>query len=464
MKFLSCCVRPRTQETTRQSTSHSPSLAGQEATFSGYKVTEGPCSKVINATNDKPEYSALRSEKTLPVVKRTDTQKPNGCSVSKTKDRNFLAKDIQLWGQPSARSSADYRVELNMDTINASLAKEKNRAQKQQKDHFAAVNQDGTAPPYMYLPEYRHVNDFVKQVNVEGLEWSQQDLKYKSYNESSHITESAETATVTALYGKKGHDASSASSVKVAGKEYQVVGVYDGHGKETALDYAKDLAKEMPQELERKLEEFSPVMQPNAGLVNAMKLGCATVDRNVNAFSGDGSTACVAVLDGQTVTLLNAGDSRAVAIRATDSGFIAEQLTTDQKILDPQFLKSTEKRRGNSIIAERYRKHKSGLARKCGDFNTPGISARPKVTQTTVGTGDYLVIASDGIYDFMLPEQLAELITRLNTAGYRKPSEIAPRIMAFVRQAQDSCLDAGIQTSRDDLTVTVTQIKPQEGS
>ncbi|WP_281646724.1 PP2C family protein-serine/threonine phosphatase [Parendozoicomonas sp. Alg238-R29] len=463
MRNLLCCVRPRTQEATRQSTSASLASAGLESNFSGYTVTTRAVSKEFTVNCDTSGCSALLPGKALSVVKREDTLVSPDRTVSKTKVRHFLANDKLIWNNSECRCTADYRLELDMGTINTSLEKEKKRAKEQQKVHFEAINQGGTAPSYMDLGEYKHVNNIIKEVDLAGLQWNQQDDKYHSYTQNSYPTDSTQTGVVTVKMNGKGHDTSSFTSVKIDGKDNQIIGVYDGHGQNYGLEYSEKIAEKLPLELEKRLQEFSKTMNPVAAKVNALKTGCTAVDQEAGYMLGTGTTACVAVVEGQSVTLLNVGDSRAVAIRCKGSGFEAEQLTTDQKILDNQFSKSTDKRRGKEVISQAYRTNKSGLARKFGDPWTPGLSARPKVTQTAMGTDDYLVIACDGIYDYLLPEQMAELIARLNERGCTDPNDIAAKIVAFVRQAQDSCKKAEVQYGRDDLTVSVTQIKPQEG-
>ncbi len=131
---------------------------------------------------------------------------------------------------------------------------------------------------------------------------------------------------------------------------------------------------------------------------------------------GDGSTAITALVRGRTLWVANAGDARAILV----SGSTAIAMSEDHK---PN--RESERRRitqaGGTVVFMGCWRVNGVLAtsRGFGDRELKKVvSAEPEIRHRTLMEGDdYLVLASDGIWDVLSNQVVADIVAR--SAGCR---------------------------------------------
>ncbi|EXB66891.1 putative protein phosphatase 2C 72 [Morus notabilis] len=141
-------------------------------------------------------------------------------------------------------------------------------------------------------------------------------------------------------------------------------------------------------------------------------------------FSCSGTTAVVAIRQGDDLIIANLGDSRAVLGTITENGIKAVQLTTDLKPGLPSEAERIRTCKGRVIalknephIQRVWLPHEDvpGLAmsRAFGDFllKDYGIIAIPDVSFHRLTSNDqFLVLATDGVWDVMSNDQVAAVV------------------------------------------------------
>lgn len=260
------------------------------------------------------------------------------------------------------------------------------------------------------------------------------------------------------------------------------LGVFDGHGAQgrPIAHYARDYISSVTRDASLKLaaerplgptpsqtrsqhhakdRAISPASVPNnlhRARLDTLKAAFSRAERELtesdsgidHVFSG--TTAVVAWLFGRHLYTAWTGDSRCVIGRATtpENGrvkFRAVDLSHDQKPVRPD-----EKRRVRSAGGRIARWQRNmgplrvwlprdwtpGLAmtRSIGDtvLSEYGVSPVPEVTFTTVGPADsFIVLASDGVWEFMTSQEVVDFIGRMRREG-RSASDASE---ALVREA-----------------------------
>jgi len=206
--------------------------------------------------------------------------------------------------------------------------------------------------------------------------------------------------------------------------------VYDGHGGDRAAQFASE---SMHQRL-TKSKAFA-----GKDLVAALQHAFHEVETeflNVAGREGlrDGTTAVVALVQEDTLTLAHVGDSRGVLCR----GGKAVELTHDHK---PEM--EAEKRRIESLggfvsyIGCWRAMGILAMSRAIGDlFLKPYVSAEPEVSTVKIEAKDeFIVLASDGIFDVFDNEQVVRIVRSAHT-----PHEAATLLTnsAFVAGSLDN--------------------------
>jgi len=229
-------------------------------------------------------------------------------------------------------------------------------------------------------------------------------------------------------------------------------GVYDGHGGPNASQYCSDW---MATYLRR---QHSWPVDLGSSL-------CGAFDEADEDFvaSGhlDGTTACVAlVLGSERVVCANAGDSRSVVVRR--DGSIA-RLSRDHKPGTPDETRRITEMGGRVMyMGGRWRVEGSlAVSRGIGDAALkPYISSEPELVEYDLDEDDlFLVVATDGIWDVMENEYLANIVLRKATtaAGENDGRKADPvRLRAIGRQL---CDEARRQGSSDNLCAIVVDLK-----
>ena len=270
------------------------------------------------------------------------------------------------------------------------------------------------------------------------------------------------------------------------------IGVLDGHCQAKTPDNpggddnsaATKSAQNLPRAVTDRLELFNNTALTQAGLVGAVQTGVVDLDRH-QLYNQGGSTLNTAVVLGNTLTIANVGDSRALYVnphaliaspikpdQQKEGPHCFIQLSEDAELLpenqkpdnaDSRFNKMLRERGGKpepdrkkpGLLRARFSEDVAGIGTPCalGDHNHHGaISPRPVITQYSLEQFDnrgYLIQFCDGISEVATSEQVARLVRQevLNNPDVT-PEQLAILVRDYAYKAN----------SKDHLTVVVTPV------
>lgn len=196
---------------------------------------------------------------------------------------------------------------------------------------------------------------------------------------------------------------------------------------------------------------------PDARLVEALREAFLKTDAEFASLacaSVVGSTAVVALLGANRIWIGNCGDSRAVLCRAGK----AMQLTEDHKPERKDEAERVEKAGGHVLYWNGHRVMGIlAMSRAIGDHGLrPYIIPEPEVSVVTRSADDeFLLLASDGLWDVMSNQEATDLASRCLTRAIGKGAsrKAAVRISASV--LTKAAIDRG---SRDNVTVVMVDL------
>ncbi|KAI3468615.1 hypothetical protein Pfo_025278 [Paulownia fortunei] len=253
--------------------------------------------------------------------------------------------------------------------------------------------------------------------------------------------------------------------------EYSFFAVYDGHGgakvaekcgekMHTCLEKHIEKAKKVPEEKDFDWEKV--MVECFSGMdkdLEENRSGAEVVQREDRAAAAAermmGSTAVVVLVGKDEVVVANCGDSRAVLCR----GGVAVPLSRDHK---PD--RADEKERieaaGGRIISWNGWRVQGVLAtsRSLGDhYLKPYVTSKPEVTVIRRSeSDDFLIIATDGLFDVVCNEVACEVVKKcLSGQCRRQGSEESGASEAAAILAEL----AVAKGSRDNISVIVVQLK-----
>ena len=205
-------------------------------------------------------------------------------------------------------------------------------------------------------------------------------------------------------------------------------GVLDGHGEAGDL-VSRFVADRLPSRVVKNphfLAAPGVAMKEELDRLERAMLGDASIDTE---FSG--STAVLAAVRDRKLIACNVGDSRAIVARLVDGKLQAIEVTIDHK---PD--REDEKRRivatGGRVFAVEYDDGISGpprvwlghmdipglaMSRSIGDTvaHSAGVSSEPEMFTYDFHEDDKLVIiASDGLWEFMTNQEVIDFIARVS--------------------------------------------------
>jgi len=242
--------------------------------------------------------------------------------------------------------------------------------------------------------------------------------------------------------------------------------VYDGHGR-IGQEVSEYVIQNLPKVVAGKMDSSDDIG-------NILKTAYVEVDNsladNVDA-SVSGTTAVSCFMRKNHMWLANSGDSRAIIVRKKDkgTGFTSVDLTEYQKPDTPAEMRRILSMGGHVTPAgangspSRVWHNLRGLAmaRSIGDHAaaTVGVIAEPEITEYDVRPDDHsLVIASDGVWELITSEEVAEIVYRV-TLQTDDPEEMCKAIVdqaSYVWKVEEG-------DYRDDITVVVLRFPWQEG-
>lgn len=178
--------------------------------------------------------------------------------------------------------------------------------------------------------------------------------------------------------------------------------LYDGHGGEDPVKYAKERIPEI-------LAKF--IKNSNDSIDNCLTAAFEKVDNELKFYDSEntGTTATVVVINGKQLFLANVGDSRCVLVTGA---FELQNISYDHKCSD-EFEIERIKKSGGMIFNNRVF-GQLALTRALGDhaIKKYGVVSTPFVKRVEVKTGDFIVIASDGVWDVTSDEEIIGFIKK----------------------------------------------------
>ena len=269
-------------------------------------------------------------------------------------------------------------------------------------------------------------------------------------------------------------------------EDMHLFGVFDGHGSK-GTECAQWAAEQVPLELARRLKEHPDDME------RCFKEAFLEVNTSLHKNKQiedrlSGTTAIVVLVNKGTLHIANVGDSRAIVAQLLDSKLAAYSLSQDQT----PFRKDERERckRAGAVIASLDQlegeedMHEDwgdtadtggaegddpprlwlpgqmtpgcAFTRSIGDSvgESIGCIAEPELlTKQLVASDKFLVLASDGVWEFMTNQMVADMV-----AGFESPLKACK---AVVQEAYKLWLQFDVRT--DDITMSLVMLDQTEG-
>jgi protein phosphatase 1L len=220
----------------------------------------------------------------------------------------------------------------------------------------------------------------------------------------------------------------------IEGKEVGLFGVFDGHGGSRAAEY-------LQKHLFENLLKHPKFLDDTKSVITEVYLETdkdfLKDEKNQNRDAG--STASTAVLVGDHLLVANVGDSRAVICK----GGKAVALSTDHKPNQTGERQRIENAGGVVMWAGTWRVGGIlAVSRAFGDrLLKQYVVADPEIQEDTIEKGvDFLVLASDGLWDVVSNEDAVEIVAKILNAEEADAEEAANKLTkeAYRRGSADN--------------------------
>ncbi|XP_003737336.1 protein phosphatase 1L [Galendromus occidentalis] len=261
---------------------------------------------------------------------------------------------------------------------------------------------------------------------VSGVEWSADDT----------------LAEVYAMQGNRAHMEDRFSMMSVPEKHLYLYGIFDGHGGETAAEYAqKKLFPAIVDRIRKPRSDIEIIQIQDTLRQEILKLDENFVKESKKSKNYSGTTCLVAVVFRDTLIVANVGDSRGVM--ATDNGRTVP-LSFDHK---PQQLKERKRiEDAGGFISFNGVWRVAGIlatSRALGDYPLKDrnlVTAEPDILTFNLAQqkSAFVILASDGLWDAFDNENAVTFI-RERYGSSRSPGvckELAKR--ANLKGSQDN--------------------------
>jgi serine/threonine protein phosphatase PrpC len=210
--------------------------------------------------------------------------------------------------------------------------------------------------------------------------------------------------------------------------------IFDGFkGGQVAITLQENFVPYLQEKL-RQLEEAQgkKLKEIEASLVeNTLTLACVSYNEELRQKGvNGGATMVLGIIVDSVVWCVNIGSSRILSIR----DHFVKQLTEDASLDAERFAKSVVKR-GGQITCDRSGLWQLGekvfVARAFGDFSTKGLTARPKITLSSLEQTKALFFGCSGIFESATAQQIGEYIGQ----RFQEPSHLEPMVREIGRYA-----------------------------
>ncbi|KAJ4953289.1 hypothetical protein NE237_030121 [Protea cynaroides] len=251
---------------------------------------------------------------------------------------------------------------------------------------------------------------------------------------------------------------------------YDFFGVYDGHGGSMVANECRDrLHRVLVKEIEERkaLEgddelDWKGVMESCfAKMDEEFQGGGVEVEDESASERTIGSTAVVVLVGTEELVVANCGDSRAVLYR----GGVAVPLTRDHKPDRPDEMERIEAAGGRVINWNGYRVlGVLATSRSIGDhYLKPYVISEPEVIVSKRTEADeYLILASDGLWDVLSNEVACEVVRRCFDGQLKKRfSKMGTRFRGGCAAEAAAVLAelAMARGSKDNISVVVVELR-----
>lgn len=251
-------------------------------------------------------------------------------------------------------------------------------------------------------------------------------------------------------------------------RKVALFGVYDGHG-----EMGGQIAQHVMAAIQRDLV-LHPTFESN--LANAFQAVFCHVDEMIQKLTYvdtyySGTTACVALLSENDITTSNVGDSRCVLGRRSEDGkIVAIELTKDQNpdcetehsriVASGGFVSPPE---GGGLSARVWLDQDCtqvglAMARSIGDhiLRQVGVICDPvvKTVPLEVKMDEFLILGSDGIWEFIGSDEAVEIIEACLRSGDGASS--ACKTLIDIAASRWRVVEGDY---RDDITAIVVDLK-----
>ncbi|XP_060211269.1 probable protein phosphatase 2C 72 [Lycium barbarum] len=273
-------------------------------------------------------------------------------------------------------------------------------------------------------------------LEIHAVDFSNENVVHYQDNNNGY----QQVGSVFSQQGSKGLNQDSAILYQGYGVENGAFGgVFDGHG-ENGHIVSKLVVNKLPSLLLKQIASLPKITSLGKNFnkwKEAFLSSFKLMDKDIRSIekldcSCSGTTAVVAIRQEDDLIIANLGDSRAVLGRKSEEGVIeAVQLTTDLK---PSLPYEAERIRNcdGRVLALQEEPHIKrvwlphedvpGLAmsRAFGDFmlKNYGIISKPDVSYHHISPHDqFLVLATDGVWDVLSNDQVVSIVCAANNAA-----------------------------------------------
>ncbi|CAJ1357951.1 unnamed protein product [Effrenium voratum] len=252
-------------------------------------------------------------------------------------------------------------------------------------------------------------------------------------------------------------------------EDFSIYGVFDGHGQKghDVSNFVKDvLPKLIVRDSRTATGEWGPILCDSFKKTQSM---VSTSDR-IKQLSAQmsGTTATVAVHDHRNnkITLAHVADSTAVLGTRHGNEWRGVALTRDHKpnLKDE---KARIEKAGGRVVFDGYANHRVyahnarypglNMSRCLGDLlghQDCGISCEPEVsTVDTSGKEQILFLCSDGVWEFISPQEAVGLVNHYSAAEAQKAADF------LAKEAWDRWIREEGGAVVDDITVILVYLK-----
>ncbi|WJZ82016.1 hypothetical protein VitviT2T_001814 [Vitis vinifera] len=248
---------------------------------------------------------------------------------------------------------------------------------------------------------------------------------------------------------------------------YDFYAVYDGHGGDQVAHACRNrLHKLVAKEVEHRRDGEGGIHWENVMAASFSKMdeeinveASEMADRSASSLLRSmGSTAVVVVVGAEKLVIANCGDSRAVLC----CNGVAVPLSRDHKPDRPDERERVEAAGGNVINWDGFRVlGVLSISRSIGDyFLRPYVISEPEVTVWERKESDeFLVIATDGLWDVVTNELACKLVKRYLSGKIRRRFSEGTNASCAMEAASILTELAMARGSKDNISVIVVQLK-----